>query len=81
MNLSTHSIGDSSWTFKNSQLDERGSILDTLLDDTRQFRINLGRDDQARLDQYLTSVREIEERLHVARQWELRPKPTPIISR
>ena len=22
MNLSTHSIGDSSWTFKNSQLDQ-----------------------------------------------------------
>ncbi len=58
------------------QLDERGSILDTLLDDTRQFRSNLGRDDQSRLDQYLTSVREIEERLHAARQWELRPKPT-----
>jgi len=58
------------------QLDERGSILDTLLDDTRQYRRNLGRDDQSRLDQYLTSVREMEERLHSARQWELRPKPT-----
>ncbi len=58
------------------QLDERGSILDTLLDDTRQFRSRLGRDDQSRLDQYLTSVREIEQRLDVARQWELRPKPT-----
>jgi len=58
------------------KLDERGSILDTLLDDTRQFRSNLGRDDQSRLDQYLTSVREIEERLQTARQWELRPKPT-----
>lgn len=57
------------------QLDERGSILDTLLDDTRQFRSNLGRDDQARLEQYLTSIREIEERLLVARQWELRAKP------
>ena len=57
------------------ELDERGSILDTLLDDMRQFRSQLGRDDQARLDQYLTSVREIEERLHVARQWEVRPKP------
>ncbi len=59
------------------KLDERGSILDTLLDDARQFRSNLGRDDQSRLDQYLTSVREIEERLQTARQWELRPKPTP----
>ncbi|WP_442510313.1 DUF1552 domain-containing protein [Novipirellula sp. SH528] len=58
------------------QLDQRGSILDTLLDDSRHFRRNLGGDDQARLDQYLTSVREIEERLHSAREWELRPKPS-----
>ena len=58
------------------KLDERGSILDALLDDTRQFQSTLGRDDQLRIDQYLTSVREIEERLHTARQWELRPKPT-----
>lgn len=57
------------------RLEERGSILDTLLDDTNQFRRTLGRDDKARLDQYLTSVREVEERLHAAREWELRPKP------
>ena len=58
------------------KLEERGSILDTLLDDTKQFSRNLGRDDQSRLDQYLTSVREMEERLQTAREWELRPKPT-----
>jgi hypothetical protein len=58
------------------KLEERGSILDTLLDDTRRVRERLGRDDQSRLDQYLTSVREIEQRLHTAREWELRPKPT-----
>jgi len=57
------------------KLDERASILDTLLDDTRNVRRVLGRDDQERLDQYLTSVREIEQRLDVARQWELCPKP------
>lgn len=56
-------------------LDERGSILDTLLDDTRRFRRQLGRNDQARLDQYLTSVRDMEGRLHSEREWELRPKP------
>ncbi|MDX1969500.1 MAG: DUF1552 domain-containing protein [Planctomycetaceae bacterium] len=62
------------------QLEERGSILDTLLDDAEQVRKSLGRDDQARLDQYLTSVREIEQRLHAAREWERRPKPTPMQS-
>ncbi|MDZ4401819.1 DUF1552 domain-containing protein [Prosthecobacter sp.] len=57
------------------RLEERGSILDTLLDDTKQFSRSLGSDDKARLDQYLTSVREVEERLLTAREWELRPKP------
>ncbi len=57
------------------RLEERGSILDTLLDDTKQFSRRLGSDDRARLDQYLTSVREVEERLHTAREWELKPKP------
>ena len=57
------------------KLDERASILDTLLDDTRHVRRALGHDDQKRLDQYLTSVREIEQRLDVARQWELCQKP------
>ena len=60
------------------RLDERGSILDTLLDETRQFSRDLGNDDKARLDQYLTSVRELEERLQIARAWEQRPKPTTI---
>jgi hypothetical protein len=58
------------------KLEERGSILDALLHDTKQVRGKLGRDDQLRLDQYLTSVREIEERLHASREWELQPKPT-----
>ena len=58
------------------KLEERGSILDTLLDDALQVRQSRGRDDRSRLDQYLTSVREIEQRLQMAREWELRPKPT-----
>ena len=58
------------------RLEERGSILDALLDETLKFSSNLGRDDKARLDQYLTSVREVEERLQTAREWEQRPKPT-----
>lgn len=57
------------------RLDERGSILDTLTDHTKQLGRSLGADDRARLDQYLTSVREVEERLRTAREWELTPKP------
>lgn len=57
------------------RLDERGSILDTVSDDLRRFQKGLGRDDRERLDQYFTSVRELEERLHVAGEWEQTPKP------
>ena len=57
------------------QLDERGSILDTLMDQTNRLNRSLGHDDRTRLDQYFTSIREVEERLLTAREWELRPKP------
>jgi hypothetical protein len=58
------------------RLEERGSILDTLMDETRQFSQRLGSDDRRRLDQYFTSVRELEDRLQAAREWEQRAKPT-----
>lgn len=57
------------------KLENRGSILDTLLDETKRFSSTLAGQDKARLDQYVTSVREVEERLQTARAWELRPKP------
>ena len=57
------------------RLEERGSILDTLLDETQQFSQRLGSDDRHRLDQYFTSVRELEDRLQAAREWERRAKP------
>ncbi len=58
-----------------NRLESRGSILDTLLDETKRFSRELGRDDKARLDQYVTSVREVEARIQTARAWEAKPKP------
>lgn len=57
------------------RLEERGSILDTLREDAGRLGRGLGGDDRSRLDQYLTSVREIEQRLATAREWERRPRP------
>src|SRR4051812_33670660 len=57
-------------------LERRGSILDALMDESRRFSRRLGADDKARMDQYVTSVREVEERLQTARAWESKPKPT-----
>lgn len=58
-----------------NRLDERGSILDTLREQMGGMNRGLGSEDRARLDQYLTSVREVEERLVTSREWELKPKP------
>jgi hypothetical protein len=57
------------------RLKQRGSILDTLNAEAGRFSRTLGSTDKARLDQYLTSVREVEQRLQVAGEWEQRPKP------
>ena len=57
------------------RLQERGSILDVVRDDICSFQRGLGSADQNRLDQYLTSVRELEQRLAVSGDWEQKPKP------
>ena len=44
------------------------SILDFVLDDTRQLTRQLGSTDRRKMDEYLTSVREIERRIQIAEQ-------------
>ena len=39
------------------------SIMDTVADQTRSLQNNVGPTDRARLDQYLTGVRDLEHRL------------------
>ncbi len=57
------------------RLQDRGSVLDVLREDVRGFQRGLGSADSSRLDQYLTSVRELEERLTISGEWEQKPKP------
>ena len=57
------------------RLKQRGSVLDTLSAEAGRFSRTLGSMDKARLDQYLTSVRDVEQRLQTAGEWEQRPKP------
>ncbi|MEZ5941659.1 MAG: DUF1552 domain-containing protein [Planctomycetaceae bacterium] len=51
------------------------SILDLVQQQTRTLQQNTGREDQQTLDQYFTSVRELEQRLANAEEWAQRPKP------
>ncbi|MFZ4765123.1 MAG: DUF1552 domain-containing protein, partial [Roseimicrobium sp.] len=57
------------------RLQERGSVLDVLSEDMRGFQRGLSASDRSRLDQYLTSVRELEQRLVISGEWEQKPKP------
>lgn len=55
----------------------RGSILDLVRDDARQLNANLGRTDREQMDQYFTSVRQLEKQLERRIDWADRPKPQP----
>lgn len=51
------------------------SIMDTVQAEARALARDLGRRDREKLDEYFTSVREVEQRLVKAQQWAQRPKP------
>ena len=51
------------------------SILDTVGERAKTLQKSLGAADRDRLDQYFSSVREVERRLQTAQEWEKKPKP------
>lgn len=51
------------------------SMLDFVGEQSRRLNRLLPPSDRARLDQYLSSVRELEQRLHSSEEWEYKPKP------
>ncbi len=51
------------------------SIMDLVREQTREVTRSLGREDNETLDQYFTSVRELEGRLVSAEEWAKQPKP------
>jgi hypothetical protein len=57
------------------EIGKRISTLDFVNEKAQRLSRNLGAEDRGRLDQYLTSVRELEMRLEQARLWQQREKP------
>src|SRR5947209_1805753 len=51
------------------------STLDFVGDQSKRLSHQLPADDRKRLDQYFTAVRDLEQRLHSAEEWEHQPKP------
>lgn len=56
-------------------LNRRASVLDTVLDDARSLRGKIDSEDQNKLDEYLTAVRQVEVRTQRAESWLDVPKP------
>lgn len=63
-----------------TQLMHRGSMLDALRDSAGALNRTLPAADRNKLDQYLTSVRDVEQRLQMSKEWLDRPKPAPSIN-
>ena len=51
------------------------SILDAVADRATSLQKKLGPADRDRLEQYFTSVREVEKRLLISEEWERKPRP------
>lgn len=51
------------------------SILDMVRDRTRSMQTALGSRDREKLDEYFTSVRDLEKRMAVSEEWSKKPKP------
>ena len=56
-------------------LNKRRSVLDAVLHEAKSLRLSLGKDDSTKLDEYLHSVRDVEQRTERLDAWLDVPKP------
>lgn len=54
---------------------EKRSILDNVLSESKRLAQRIGKEDQRKMDEYLSSVRNTELRIERLEQWIDRPKP------
>lgn len=57
------------------KLKEGRSIMDTVMAEAKRFENRVGAADKEKLDEYYTSVREMEERMLKSEAWVQKPKP------
>lgn len=53
----------------------QGSILDAVIEDANCLAGRVNGEDRAKLDEYFTSVRDVEKRLEMRERWVEQPKP------
>lgn len=61
------------------RLDLKDSILDAVQGDAKSLERHLGQRDKEKLDEYFTSVRDVEKQIELRRKWAYVPKPNPKI--
>ncbi len=58
-------------------LKREASILDLLLENSRSLKHRLGSEDAAKMDEYLDSIRALEQRVERTSKWTQEPLPKP----
>lgn len=57
------------------ELDQQGSVLDLVRDQARRLEKSVNAEDKAKLEEYLTAIREAEERIQGIQRWQEISKP------
>jgi hypothetical protein len=57
------------------KLHDGQSVMDAVLDQAKGMQTKLGTRDRQKLEQYFTSVREVEQQLATGQDWAKKPKP------
>lgn len=57
------------------ELDHQGSVLDLVRGQAKRLEKNVNQNDRDKLDEYLTAIREAEEKIQGMRRWQDIPKP------
>lgn len=58
------------------ELDQQGSVLDLVREQAKRLEHDINTPDRQKLDEYLTAIREAEERIQGMQRWQDIPKPT-----
>jgi hypothetical protein len=68
-------------TRRNAENRLQASILDGVREEANRLARRVNREDQDKLEEYFTSIRDVEKRLELRQRWASQPKPPPPFAR
>ena len=60
---------------REAEFARRASVLDSVREEARAFEGTLGKTDRAKLDEYMTGIRDLEKSMQEEKSWLHKPKP------